>query len=47
MWAWVAFWGFCSVVAICSYVYRIVYVRTLHEPPPVHEWEIGAPDDDA
>lgn len=43
MWAWVAFWGFCAVLAICSCVYRIVYVRTLRKTPPIREWEIGNP----
>ena len=44
MWAWVAFWGFCSVAAICSCIYKIVHVRTLRQPPDVElprwEWEI-------
>lgn len=45
MWAWVAFWGFCSVVAVCSCIYRVVYVRTLRRTPPSREWEIGQPND--
>lgn len=42
MWAWVAFWSFCSVMAICRCVYRVVHVRRLGRPPePECEWSFN------